>query len=142
MSLSFNSNVLFCHRPHRILRMMVDLFEATYFERNGQLMVDLDGTRFTLKELPKNDHMELRNHFVPQMSFYLTTNDRDLLNDFKERFEFFLFKENHGHYVRERMSRVVDNEKEGIVLFDDDGRSWNIMYEANCEKYSQGPALC
>lgn len=123
---------------------MVDLFEATYSEKMGQLVVDLDGARFILKELPKKEQLDItteNRRFLPlNMSFYLSTNDRDLLNDFEERFEFFLFKESYGSLVREKISRLTEGELEGIILFDDDGRSWSILYEADLEKYSDGPS--
>lgn len=137
MSFHFKANILYCRQPQRMLRLLVDLFEASYVLKKDHFIVDLDGARFLLKELPKKEQLEiakeLNRQSSPLNSFCLTTNDRQLLSEIEERFQFFLFKEVSDLNPRERISRIRGNDKEfsneGIILFDDDGRSWSVMYE-------------
>lgn len=135
MSFFFKANILYCRQPQRMLRLLVDLFEATYLLKNDHFIVDLDGARFLLKELPKKEQLEMAREVVknstPQMSFCLTTTDRQLLSEIEERFQFFLFKESSDLNTRERISRIQDAESEGVLLFDDDGRSWSIVLQHN-----------
>lgn len=133
MSFSFKANILYCRQPQRMLRLLVDLFEASYYPKEDYLVVDLDGARFLLKELPKKEQLEIVNEHpkntTPQMSFCLTTADRNLLNELEERFQFFLFKESSDLNVREKISHLKNAENEGIIIMDDDGRSWSILLE-------------
>lgn len=118
-----------------MLRLLVDLFEASYYPKQDYLVVDLDGARFLLKELPKKEQLEIVNehhkNITPQMSFCLTTTDRNLLNELEERFQFFLFKESSDLNTREKMSLLKNSETEGIIILDDDGRSWSVLLESS-----------
>lgn len=133
MSFHLKSNVLYCRRPRRVLRMLVDLFEATYEDKDGDLNVFLDGLCFELKNLDVKEHARERRANVLS-SLVLSTNDRQELSELVERFQFFLFKEQSNEEIREKLLRLEDEGFEGFSLIDDDGRSWKFIYEVSVPK--------
>jgi hypothetical protein len=135
MSLYFKTHILYCRRPERIQRFLIELFEAELKEHADFFEMRLLNQHFILKELPNSS---LNDDFVVQLnqSFCLGTTDRQELNDLEERFQFFQFKENsRAEYVRpiktskEKIQRIQNTNSDGVLIFDDDGRSWTLMYD-------------
>ncbi len=128
MSLSYKSNILYCRNPQRILKMLIDLFDAESIEHHAFIEVKVAGQLFYLKSMPD------LGKYIPHvhMSFCLSTFDRQEISDLEERFQFFIFKDQTSlldTVFREKISRVSQAGIDGVVIFDDDGRSWSVVYE-------------
>ncbi len=128
MSLRYKANILYCKNPQRILKMLIDLFDAESIEHHAFIEVKVAGQLFYLKSMPDQG----KHSPNVQMSFCLSTYDRQDISDLEERFQFFIFKDQTSlidAVFREKISRVSQVGIDGVVIFDDDGRSWSVVYE-------------
>lgn len=135
MSLYFKTHILYCRRPERIQRFLIELFEAEVKEHADFFEMRLLNQHFILKELPAA-LLTVDLGLQLNQSFCLGTTDRQELSDLEERFQFFQFKENsRAEYARqskptkEKIQRIQDATNDGVLIFDDDGRSWTLMYD-------------
>lgn len=135
MSLYFKTHILYCRRPERIQRFLIELFEAEVKEHVDFFEMRLLGQHFILKELPSS-LLSVDQALPLNQSFCLGTTDRQELSDLEERFQFFQFKENsRAEYAKqtkptkEKIQRIQDASNDGVLIFDDDGRSWTLMYD-------------